>query len=45
VAEVAGVGVGTLYQYLPAKESLLFALLEREMTTLEKDPLGTLVAS
>jgi AcrR family transcriptional regulator len=45
VAEVAGVGVGTLYQYFPAKESLLFALLEREMTTLEKDLLGTLVAT
>ncbi len=35
VAEVAGVGVGTLYQYFPAKESLLFALLEREMSLLE----------
>ncbi len=45
VAKVAGVGVGTLYQYFPAKESLLFALLEREMTTLETELLGTLVAT
>ena len=45
VAEVAGVGVGTLYQYFPAKESLLFALLEREMTTLEAELLGALVAT
>jgi AcrR family transcriptional regulator len=45
VAEVAGVGVGTLYQYFPAKESLLFALLEREMTTLETELLGALVAT
>jgi AcrR family transcriptional regulator len=35
VAEVAGVGVGTLYQYFPAKESLLVALLEREMELFE----------
>jgi AcrR family transcriptional regulator len=40
VAEVAGVAVGTLYQYFPAKESLLFALLEREMATLEAEILG-----
>ena len=45
VAEVAGVGVGTLYQYFPAKESLLFALLEREMATLEAELLGALVAT
>ena len=45
VAEVAGVGVGTLYQYFPAKESLLFALLEREMTTLEAELVGTIVAT
>ena len=45
VAEVAGVGVGTLYQYFPAKESLLFALLEREMTALEEELLGALVAT
>ena len=45
VAEVAGVGVGTLYQYFPAKESLLFALLEREMSTLEAEILASLAAS
>jgi AcrR family transcriptional regulator len=45
VAEVAGVGVGTLYQYFPAKESLLFALLEREMTTLEAELLGAIAAT
>ncbi len=45
VAEVAGVGVGTLYQYFPAKESLLFALLEREMTALEAELLGAFVAT
>jgi AcrR family transcriptional regulator len=28
VAERAGVSVGTLYQYYPNKQSLLFALLE-----------------
>ncbi len=44
-AEVAGVGVGTLYQYFPAKESLLFALLEREMTTLEAEVVGAIVAT
>jgi AcrR family transcriptional regulator len=35
VAEVAGVGVGTLYQYFPGKESLLLALLEQEMELFE----------
>ena len=45
VAEVAGVGVGTLYQYFPAKESLLFALLEREMSALEEELLGALGAT
>jgi AcrR family transcriptional regulator len=35
VAEVAGVGVGTLYQYFPSKESLLLALLEQEMALFE----------
>lgn len=31
VAEAAGISVGSLYQYYPNKESLLFALHEREM--------------
>ena len=31
VAERAGVSVGTLYQYFPNKQSLLFAVLERHM--------------
>jgi AcrR family transcriptional regulator len=35
VAEVAGVGVGTLYQYFPGKESLLLALLEQDMRLFE----------
>ncbi len=31
VAERAGVSVGTLYQYFPNKQSLLFAVLERHL--------------
>ena len=31
VAERAGVSVGTLYQYFPNKQALLFAVLERHM--------------
>jgi len=31
VAERAGVGIGTLYQYYPSKEALLVALLDRKM--------------
>lgn len=34
VAERAGVSVGTLYQYYPNKQSLLFAVLERHMNTM-----------
>ncbi len=30
IAEVAGVSVGSLYQYFPGKEALLAALIERE---------------
>jgi len=34
VAERAGVSVGTLYQYYPQKEALLFAVLQRHLTAL-----------
>lgn len=34
VAEVAGVSVGTLYQYFPSKEAILGALLEQRFTEL-----------
>ncbi len=30
IAEVAGVSVGSLYQYFPGKEALVYALLERQ---------------
>ena len=30
IAEVAGVSVGSLYQYFPGKEALLYALLQRQ---------------
>jgi AcrR family transcriptional regulator len=33
IAERAGVSVGTLYQYFPNKQSLLFAVLEHHMNT------------
>ncbi len=34
VAEVAGVSIGTLYQYFPNKEALIGALIEREQAAL-----------
>ncbi|MGK6353876.1 TetR/AcrR family transcriptional regulator [Sphingomonas sp. DT-207] len=36
VAERAGVSVGTMYQYFPHKQALLFAILERQLQTIEK---------
>lgn len=34
VAERAGVSVGTMYQYYPHKQALLFAIVERQMDTI-----------
>jgi AcrR family transcriptional regulator len=46
VAEVAGVGIGSLYEYFPNKEALVAALIEREVDTfvaaLEREMLATL---
>jgi AcrR family transcriptional regulator len=37
VAELAGVSVGSLYQYFPGKDALTVALIERETTVLLAD--------
>jgi AcrR family transcriptional regulator len=37
VAELAGVSIGSLYQYFPTKESLLAELIRRERGTLLRD--------
>jgi AcrR family transcriptional regulator len=36
VAERAGASVGTLYQYYPHKQALLFAVLQRHLANVEK---------
>lgn len=36
VAERAGVSVGTMYQYFPHKQALLYAVLERHLDTVAK---------
>jgi AcrR family transcriptional regulator len=45
VAEVAGVGIGSLYEYFPNREALVAAIVEREtnnfMTVLQRDMLAT----
>lgn len=41
VAERAGVSVGTMYQYYPHKQALLFAIVERQMETI----MGTMLAT
>lgn len=45
VAEVAGVSVGSLYQYFPNKESLVTALIEREQANLALAVEATVQAS
>ena len=46
VAEVAGVGIGSLYEYFPNKEALIAAVVEREadryMEVLKRELLATL---
>jgi AcrR family transcriptional regulator len=45
VAEVAGVGIGSVYEYFPNKEALIAALVEREadryMAVLTREMIGT----
>lgn len=45
VAEVAGVGIGSLYEYFPNKEALIAAVIDREATrymdVLKRELLGT----
>jgi AcrR family transcriptional regulator len=36
IAERAGVSVGSLYQYFPSKEAIIFALVERHVARMQK---------
>jgi AcrR family transcriptional regulator len=36
IAERAGVSVGSLYQYFPSKEAVLFALVDRHVASMQK---------
>lgn len=44
IAEVAGVSVGSLYQYFPNKESLVTALMQRHYDEMEKLLVGRLAS-
>ena len=44
IAAAAGVSVGTLYEYFPNKDALLFALAERHVTTAETGIAAALAA-
>jgi AcrR family transcriptional regulator len=44
VAEIAGVSIGTLYQYFPNKEAILDVLAEREMAELSERVLAAVQA-
>ena len=44
VAERAGVSIGTMYQYYPHKQALLFAVLERQLEAVESALLAAAAA-
>ncbi|WP_230680941.1 TetR/AcrR family transcriptional regulator [Paracidovorax cattleyae] len=37
IAQVAGVSIGTLYQYFPSRESVLLAMVERERERVQRE--------
>jgi AcrR family transcriptional regulator len=45
IAEKAGVGIGSLYQYFPAREAILAALIARENASFAATMLATLEAT